>query len=244
MYSVWQAERGGDGHSVSGEAGVYAPVSGDVRVLHGVAIPGLHGRAEKRGTALEGACAKGVYPGSDPGNADRGGSDRVPRSADRRVFGGHEATAGPGASGAGGFLGADPGRAHGGLDPKQRIEIRNFISRISLDKIVLIATHVVSDVEYIAKTALILKNGRLIDCAPPHDLSQKINGKVWRVACRPDEVATLSQSLRVVGISKEEGSTEVLLRVISEACPVQGALEAEATLEDYYLYTFSELQRE
>lgn len=125
-----------------------------------------------------------------------------------------------------------------GLDPKQRIEIRNFISRISLDKIVLIATHVVSDVEYIAKTALILKNGRLIDCAPPHELSQKINGKVWQVACRPDEVTTLSRALRVVGISKEEGSTEVLLRVISETRPVQGAWEAEATLEDYYLHTF------
>ena len=126
-----------------------------------------------------------------------------------------------------------------GLDPKQRIEIRNFISRISLDKIVLIATHVVSDVEYIAKTALILKNGRLIDCAPPHELSQKINGKVWQVACRPDEVATLSKTLRVVGISKEDGNDDVVLRVISETCPVQGAWEVEATLEDYYLYTFS-----
>ena len=128
-----------------------------------------------------------------------------------------------------------------GLDPKQRIEIRNFISRISLDKIVLIATHVVSDVEYIAKTALILKNGRLIDCAPPHELSQKINGKVWQVACRPDEVATLSQTLRVVGISKEDGRNDVLLRVISETRPVQGAWEVEATLGDYYLYTFSEI---
>ena len=80
----------------------------------------------------------------------------------------------------------------------------------------------------------------MINCASPYELPQKINGKVWQVACRPDEVTTLSQTLRVVGISKEEGSTEVLLRVISENMPVVGAQCAKATLEVYYLYTFSE----
>ena len=80
----------------------------------------------------------------------------------------------------------------------------------------------------------------MIYCASPYELSQKINGKVWQVACRPDEVTTLSQALRVVGITKEDGRNDVLLRVISENVPVMGAQCAEATLEVYYLYTFSE----
>ena len=64
-----------------------------------------------------------------------------------------------------------------GLDPKQRIAIRNYISRISFNKIVLIATHVVSDIEFIARDIIMLKKGVIVDNAPPHELTRKIEGK-------------------------------------------------------------------
>ena len=68
-----------------------------------------------------------------------------------------------------------------GLDPKQRISIRNYISKIAFNKIVIIATHVVPDIEFIARDIIMLKKGVIVDNAPPHELTQKIEGKVWNV---------------------------------------------------------------
>ena len=65
-----------------------------------------------------------------------------------------------------------------GLDPKQRIVIRNYISKIAFNKIVLIATHVVPDIEFIARNIIMLKKGVIIDNAPPSVLIKKIEGKV------------------------------------------------------------------
>ena len=69
-----------------------------------------------------------------------------------------------------------------GLDPKERIRIRNLISDLSQDRIVLIATHVVSDIEFISKEILLMKNGRLIDKASPEQLQAKIQGKVFEMS--------------------------------------------------------------
>ena len=70
-----------------------------------------------------------------------------------------------------------------GLDPKQRIAIRNYISKIAFNKIVIIATHVVSDIEFIARDIIMLKKGVIVDNAPPHELTKKKEGKVWNVPC-------------------------------------------------------------
>ena len=75
-----------------------------------------------------------------------------------------------------------------GLDPKQRISIRNYISRIAFNKIVLIATHVVPDVEFIARNVIMLKKGVIVDNAPPAELMKKIGGSVWLVPCREEDV--------------------------------------------------------
>ena len=123
-----------------------------------------------------------------------------------------------------------------GLDPKQRIAIRNYIATIALDKIVLIATHVVSDVEYIAKEVIFLKKGEITDFAPAHELAEKINGKVWELSCNGSEVAELSQKYRVVNIA--QNGADVVLRVLSDAAPEGKVNSASPTLEDYYLYTF------
>ena len=125
-----------------------------------------------------------------------------------------------------------------GLDPKQRIAIRNYIAKIALEKIVLIATHVVSDVEYIAKEVIFLKKGQITDLAPAHELAAKIDGKVWEVTCKSEDVAKLQQTYRVINIAQTD--TGVTLRVLSEASPEGDVKTVAPTLEDYYLWVFGE----
>lgn len=127
-----------------------------------------------------------------------------------------------------------------GLDPKQRIAVRNFISRIALDKIVLIATHVVSDIEFIAKDIIMLKKGVIVDNAPPATLTAKIDGKVWHLPAHPEEVATLQMRHRVASIARNEAGGGVLLRVLADTRPAEGAVPVTPNLEDYYLYVFGE----
>lgn len=127
-----------------------------------------------------------------------------------------------------------------GLDPKQRITIRNYISRIAFNKIVIIATHVVSDIEFIARDVIFLKKGVIVDNASPHELVKKAEGKVWNVACRENEVAEFQNCFRVTNISRDDVNGNILLRVLSDAKPAENAAVAVPTLEDYYLYVFGE----
>ena len=128
-----------------------------------------------------------------------------------------------------------------GLDPKQRIAIRNYISKISFNKIVIIATHVVSDIEFIARDIIMLKKGVIVDSAPPHELTQKIESKVWILPCAETEVQKLQKSYRVTNIARDEDSGNVLLRVLSDDKPDVSAKTVAPTLEDYYLYVFDDI---
>lgn len=128
-----------------------------------------------------------------------------------------------------------------GLDPKQRIYIRNYISRIALNKIVILATHVVSDIEYIARDAIILKKGIIVDNAPPQELVHKIEGKVWNVPVNEDQVTAIQQAFRVTNIARDEMTGKVLLRVLSDDRPTEEAVTVASTLEDYYLYVFGNI---
>ena len=127
-----------------------------------------------------------------------------------------------------------------GLDPKQRISIRNYISRIAFNKIVLIATHVVSDVEFIARDVIMLKKGVIVDNAPPAELLRKIDGGVWLVPCAEEDVQRLQNEYRVTNISRDETTGDVLLRVLCEEKPADNARAVAPTLEDYYLHVFGE----
>ena len=131
-----------------------------------------------------------------------------------------------------------------GLDPKQRIAIRNFISRIAFDKIVIIATHVVSDVEFVARDVIMLKKGVIVDNAPPAELVRKIEGKVWNLPSPEGEVVELQQKYRVTNITRDDKTGDAILRVLSDEEPVssggKSATIVAPTLEDYYLYVFGE----
>lgn len=114
-----------------------------------------------------------------------------------------------------------------GLDPKERIRIRNLISDLSGDKIVLIATHVVSDIEFISKEILLMKNGKVVDKDCPEALQKKIAGKEFEIS----------------NLFRTDG--EIVVRVISEQRPEKYRwTEVSLTLEDVYLYEFECLCRD
>lgn len=129
-----------------------------------------------------------------------------------------------------------------GLDPKQRIAIRNYIAKIAFDKIVLIATHIVPDIEFIAKDIILLKKGVIADNAPPHQLTKKIEGKVWNVPCEETDVQRMQDTYRVTNISRDDEHGDVILRILAEEKPKNDAKAAAPTLEDYYLYVFGDAE--
>lgn len=126
-----------------------------------------------------------------------------------------------------------------GLDPRQRIAVRNFLSSFALDKIVIFATHVVPDIEFIARGILMLKKGELIHNAAPQELTGLLAGKVWRVALPEEDVMRFQREYCVTGIGREEESDgAVTLRVIADEPPTPTARPTAPALEDYYLSVY------
>ncbi|MBU5485561.1 ABC transporter ATP-binding protein [Clostridium sp. MSJ-11] len=126
-----------------------------------------------------------------------------------------------------------------GLDPKERVRFRNLISRLGADRIVLLSTHIVSDVEHIAGTILVMKNGQLIHQGTLEEIIRTIEGKVWECILPQSEADILCEKYPVINLRQEQ--KEILLRLVSEEKPCVSAVSAEATLEDLYLYYFSEV---
>ena len=124
-----------------------------------------------------------------------------------------------------------------GLDPKERVHFRNLISDISKDKIVILSTHIVSDVEYIADTILVMKDGKLIHQGKPDEITASINGCVWECRTEPRLAEELNVKFTVSNL-KHDGNQE-MLRIVSEQKPCENAIQVEPTLEDLYLYYFS-----
>lgn len=125
-----------------------------------------------------------------------------------------------------------------GLDPKERVKFRNLISSFAADKIVLLSTHIVSDVEYIAGEILVMKKGTLVHTGRPEEILREIRGKVWECRVPSNQAERLCQSLNVGNLRTEGGET--VLRVISDTLPAPGAREVAPNLEDLYLYYFSD----
>ena len=130
-----------------------------------------------------------------------------------------------------------------GLDPKERIRIRNLISDLSGDKIVLIATHVVSDIEFISKEILLMKNGKVVDKDCPEALQKKIAGKVFEIRIVQEELNQVKKEFEISNLFRTDG--EIVVRVISEQRPEKYRwTEVSPTLEDVYLYEFECLCRD
>ncbi|NLH59627.1 MAG: ABC transporter ATP-binding protein [Clostridiales bacterium] len=126
-----------------------------------------------------------------------------------------------------------------GLDPKERIRIRNLISEISFRKIVILATHVVSDVEYISREILLMNKGRLVSKKPLSEHLADMEGKVYEIIEPEDTIDNIKKEYKVVSIVKKEH--EVAVRLVSDSPPSEyNYRRLDPILEDVYLYRFDD----
>lgn len=124
-----------------------------------------------------------------------------------------------------------------GLDPKERIHFRNLISGFAKDKIVLLSTHIVSDIESIADQIIVLKKGEIVVNGTPNVLIQQMLGKVWECLIPESELEYASQKYCIV--NQHLQSQQVLLRIISEEKPdLEMSKAISPTLEDLYMFYF------
>ena len=124
-----------------------------------------------------------------------------------------------------------------GLDPKERVRFRNLIARMGARRTVLLSTHIVSDVEHIAGTILILKSGVLLQSGPRDAVLQAVQGKVWTCTLPPAEAEALCARYPAA----DTCPLVMRLGFWPAPPPAPGAQPAEPTLEDLYLYHFSEV---
>lgn len=125
-----------------------------------------------------------------------------------------------------------------GLDPRERIRFRNIISSLSRDRIIILSTHIVSDVEYIADEILLLRSGRLIQKGTVTEVTEDVRGRVWECMVPPSEAEELGRRYAIANLKNLEGMVKV--RIVSDEKPFPQAAEAEPGLEDLYLYYFDQ----
>ena len=121
-----------------------------------------------------------------------------------------------------------------GLDPEERIRIRNYISALASDKIILLATHVVSDVESIAEQVLLLRKGELIAEDTPSALIDGVRPFVSEVLCGRNELAAYQEQYTISNITQQEG--KLLLQLVGDQLPPSRTEHPRVSLDDVYLY--------
>ncbi|GAF21080.1 ABC transporter ATP-binding protein [Bacillus sp. JCM 19047] len=118
-----------------------------------------------------------------------------------------------------------------GLDPKERVRFRNLIHRLAQDRIVILSTHIVSDVETIAKQIIMIKNRRLYCCETPASIMHSVQGKIYEVP------ASYTLSEEQLLLSEREGDRGHLMRIASPFSTKEG-VEVRPSLEDAFLYIY------
>lgn len=125
-----------------------------------------------------------------------------------------------------------------GLDPNERIRFRNLISELAQDRLVLLSTHIVSDIEYIANQILLMKDGKICIAGTTEELTAGMPEQVWRVSVPRNEAASYTKRYKVSNIKTLNG--EAQLRILSAERPADNAVLEEAVLEDVFLHYFGE----
>lgn len=124
-----------------------------------------------------------------------------------------------------------------GLDPGERVRFRNFISEFSHNRIVLISTHIVSDIEYISTKNAIMKAGKIIDVGTTGELVREIEGKVWTCTTPMQDLGRYEMRFRIIN-QRSEDNGQVSIRYLSETSEFEGATVVSPRLEDLYLWYF------
>lgn len=125
-----------------------------------------------------------------------------------------------------------------GLDPNERIRFRNLISELSEERLVLLSTHIVSDVEYIANEIWLMKDGAIVHKGTAEELIASMPEKVWECYVERGMVSSLMNKYKISNMKAEADGA--LLRIISREMPSADAQLVEASLEDVFLYYFGE----
>jgi ABC-2 type transport system ATP-binding protein len=128
-----------------------------------------------------------------------------------------------------------------GLDPNERIRFKNLISEISKDKIVILSTHIVSDVEFISNEIIIMKDGKLVEKDTPNELLKSIRGKVHSLRIKEDMLHKVQIEFKVSNIVREKD--HILVRVVGhENINIKDVdvINENPSLEDLFLYYFDE----
>ena len=122
-----------------------------------------------------------------------------------------------------------------GLDPEERVRFRNVLSDIGFGKLVILSTHIVSDVESIATEIAIMREGSLVALATPEELMRRATGSVWELVVTSEEFDGLRRTMPISSaVRKSDG---VHARIVAAAPPVPQARAAEPNLEDAFLFT-------
>lgn len=124
-----------------------------------------------------------------------------------------------------------------GLDPGERVRFRNLLSEFAHDRIVLISTHIVSDVEYIATQNAVVKGGKLLAQGTTGELVKMVEGKVWTARIPMERLPEYERRLQVVNIRNEDDG-QISVRYLAKEPYTAGSLPAAPHLEDLYLWLF------
>lgn len=125
-----------------------------------------------------------------------------------------------------------------GLDPNERIRFRSLISELAEERIVLLSTHIVSDVEYIANDILLMKGGKIVLSGTSEELIASMPERVWNCTLTRQQVSDYMKKYKVSNVKTVSGGTE--LRILSAEPPSEDAVLEAASLEDVFLYYFGE----
>ncbi len=124
-----------------------------------------------------------------------------------------------------------------GLDPGERVRFRNFISEFSHDRIVLISTHIVSDIEYISTKNAIMKAGKIVNVGTTDELVKQVVGKVWTCTVPADKMPMYEMQLQIINQRSEENN-QISIRYLAEEAKTNDSLMVPPRLEDLYLWLF------
>ena len=123
-----------------------------------------------------------------------------------------------------------------GLDPEERIRFRGIISDLSQQKLVLLSTHIVSDLEAVANEIILLRKGVVLEMQKPASLLDRLNGQVWLVTVPAADETALTKQYTCSNVMHTDGKS--VIRLLSESAPRPDAVPTTPNMEDLYLYYF------
>ncbi|MEG0856869.1 MAG: ABC transporter ATP-binding protein [Terrisporobacter sp.] len=128
-----------------------------------------------------------------------------------------------------------------GLDPNERIRFKNLIAQLSKDKVVILSTHIVSDIEFIANEILVMKEGRLVEKSSLEDILDTVRGKVYTLSISERDLEEVQNKFKISSMIRT--NNDISVRIVGDKKPSEKEfkyIEEEPNLEDVFLYYFNE----